>query len=51
MISFAEKCRDRGIKTNLSVVDVIGAEDVARAQALAKAHGLPLRVRAYIADN
>lgn len=51
LISFAEKCRDRGIKTNLSVVDVIGAEDVARAQALAKAHDLPLRVRAYIADN
>ncbi|PWM71478.1 MAG: radical SAM protein [Bacillota bacterium] len=51
LLSFAEKCRDRGIKTNLSIVDVIGEEDVEKCKTLAKARNLPLRVRAYIEDN
>ncbi len=51
LLSFAEKCRDRGIDTVLSVVDIIGQEDVEKCRALAKAHNLKLRVRAYIADN
>lgn len=51
LIGFAEKCRDRGIRTNLSVVDIIGAEEVEKCRQLAKAHNLPLRVRTYISDN
>lgn len=51
LISFAEKCRDREIKTNLSIVDVIGEEEVELCKQLAKKHNLPLRVREYISDN
>ncbi len=51
LLDFAEKCRDKGIKTNLSIVDCIGEAEVEKCRALAKAHNLPLRVRAYISDN
>lgn len=51
LLNFAEKCRDKGIKTNLSIVDVIGAEQVELCKKLAEKHGLPLRVREYISDN
>lgn len=51
LLDFAEKCRDAGIKTNLSIVDVIGEEAVKECKKTAEEHGLPLRVRAYIADN
>lgn len=51
LLNFAEKCRDKGIKTNLSIVDVIGEEQVELCKKLAEKHGLPLRVREYISDN
>ena len=51
LLSFAEKCRDRGINTNLSVVDIIGEKAVEECRCIAAAHNLPLRVREYIADN
>lgn len=51
LLDFAEKCRDAGIKTNLSIVDVIGEDAVKECKKTAEEHGLPLRVRAYIADN
>lgn len=51
LISFAEKCRDNGIDTVLSIVDVIGEEEVEKCKVLAKKHNLPLRVREFIEDN
>lgn len=51
LLNFAEKCRDAGIKTNLSIVDVIGEKEVALCKDLAASHNLPLRVREYISDN
>lgn len=51
LLSFAENCRDRGINTNLSIVDVIGKDEVAACKKLAKEHNLPLRIREYIEDN
>jgi len=51
MIAFAESCRDRGIKTNLSIVDVVGKDEIAACKKLAENHNLALRIREYIEDN
>ena len=51
LIKFAENCRNHGISTNLSIVDVIGIENVEKCKKLAMEHNLNLRVREMITDN
>jgi TatD family-associated radical SAM protein len=51
LIDFAKKCQARGIKTNLSIVDIIGETAVNECKILAEKHGLPLRIREMITDN
>ena len=51
LIKFAENCRNHGISTNLSIVDVIGIENVEKCKKLASEHNLNLRVREMITDN
>ena len=45
MLEFAELCKRRGGNVIFSVVDSIGAKDVAECQKLADKLGIPLRVR------
>lgn len=51
LLAFARDCRDCGMDTVLSVVDVIGADAVARCEKLAAENGLKLRVREMITDS
>lgn len=51
MLSFAKECVDAGIRTTMSVVDVIGEKKIAECRAIAERCGANFRVRAYIADN
>ncbi|MDE6401298.1 MAG: TatD family nuclease-associated radical SAM protein [Clostridiales bacterium] len=51
VIEFATACKAQGIETVFTVVDVIGANDVAECRALCDGIGIPLRVREYVADN
>ena len=48
MLDFARRCIAQGIDTILSVVDVIGEEEIARCEAIAHEMGARLRVRHYI---
>ena len=48
MLSFAESCVKNGIDTVLSVVDIIGEEEVEKCRAIAQRVGARLRVRKYI---
>ncbi len=48
MIAFARSCIKEGIETVLSVVDVIGPEEIERCQKIADDLGAYLRVRHYI---
>ncbi|MDE6276121.1 MAG: TatD family nuclease-associated radical SAM protein [Clostridia bacterium] len=45
MIDFAKKCVNHGGNVVLSVVDVIGQEEIAKAREIAKSVGAKLRVR------
>ncbi len=47
MLQFAKDCKQEGIDTRLTVVDVIGKEAVEQSQKLADSIGIPLRVRVY----
>lgn len=47
ILKFATACKNAGIKTVLSVVDVIGAKDVALSQKVADSLRIPLRVRKF----
>lgn len=47
MLDFAYKCQRRGMKVIMSVVDVIGEEEIADCQALCDKKGLTLRVRKF----
>ena len=47
MLQFAKDCKEQGIETRFTVVDVIGEEAIARSKALAEQVGIPLRVREY----
>ncbi len=51
LIDFAKKCRNRGINTVLSIVDVIGMEAIAKCKSLAEENHLNLRVREMISDS
>lgn len=48
MLSFAQSCVKNGIDTVLSVVDIIGEEEVEKCRAIAEGIGARLRVRRYI---
>lgn len=48
MLSFAKSCIEQGIQTVLSVVDVIGDEEVKKCRQIAADVGARLRVRHYI---
>ncbi len=47
MLDFAYKCQKRGINVVMSVVDVIGEEEIAACQQLCDNKGLTLRVRKF----
>lgn len=47
MLAFADECRRLGAQVIFTVVDVISPEDIEASRALAKTHGIPLRVREY----
>ncbi len=51
MLDFARLCKKNGIECWFSVVDCIGEEEVAACKRVADSVGIPLRVRAYIADS
>ena len=42
MLQFAKDCKEQGIETRFTVVDVIGKEAIARSKALAEQVGIPL---------
>ncbi len=48
---FAKRCAERGIETWFSVVDIIGEEKIEQCRTIARACGVPLRVRPFIADS
>ena len=48
IIDFAVKCKQRGIETVFSVVDVIGEKEIQKCREIADRCGIPLRVRALI---
>lgn len=48
MLRFAADCKACGRSVKLSVVDVIGDEDIAACRQIAERLGIPLRVREYI---
>ena len=50
MLKFAKECKDFGIPTKLTVVDVISKEDIEDCQKLCDSIDIPLRVREYTAD-
>lgn len=47
MLQFAVSCKEHGIGTKFSVVDIIEPEEIAACQRLSDQLGIPLRVRAY----
>ena len=48
MLRFAVQCKKEGIRTVLSVVDVIGEEEVEKCRKVAKNIGVDFRVRTYV---
>lgn len=48
MLRFAVQCKREGIRTVLSVVDVIGEEEVEKCRKVAKNVGVDFRVRTYV---
>lgn len=48
MLDFARSCARQGIDTVLSVVDIIGADEIEKCRAIAQDVGAKLRVRSYI---
>lgn len=50
IIKFAKECKQHGQDLRFSVVDVIPKEDIEKCRELADSLGIPLRVRAYVAD-
>lgn len=51
MLEFAAAMKELGIKTGLTVVDVISAEEIDECRKLCDKLGIPLRVRSYVSDN
>jgi radical SAM enzyme (TIGR04100 family) len=50
MLKFAKECKEYGIPTKLTVVDVISKEDIEDCQKLCDSIDIPLRVREYTAE-
>lgn len=50
MLKFANECKEHGIPTKLTVVDVISKEDIDACYKLCEKIGIPLRVREYTAE-
>ena len=50
MLNFAKECKDYGIPTKLTVVDVISKEDIEDCKKLCEEIQIPLRVREYTAE-
>ncbi|MBO5944243.1 MAG: TIGR04100 family radical SAM protein [Clostridia bacterium] len=50
MLKFAKECKEYGIKTILTVVDVISKEDIEDCKKLCEEIQIPLRVREYTAE-
>lgn len=50
MLKFAKECKGYGIKTILTVVDVISKEDIEDCKKLCEEIQIPLRVREYTAE-
>ncbi len=50
MLVFAKKCKELGVETKLTVVDVISQEDIEACKKLCEKIDIPLRVREYTAD-
>ena len=48
MLDFARRCAQQGIETVLSVVDIIGSDEIEKCRAIAQGVGARLRVRSYI---
>ena len=48
MLAFAEECVKKGGNVSLSVVDIIGEEETAKARTIAEKIGAKLRVRKMI---
>jgi TatD family-associated radical SAM protein len=48
MMDFARSCIAQGIETILSVVDLIGKDEIAKCEKIAKDTGAKLRIRHYI---
>jgi TatD family-associated radical SAM protein len=48
LLDFARSCVEQGIETVLSVVDVIGADEIEQCRRIAEGAGAKLRVRSYI---
>ncbi len=47
LLNFAKDCKQEGLDTRLTVVDVIGEKAVEESQKVADSLGIPLRVRVY----
>ena len=50
MLKFAKECKEFGIPTKLTVVDVISTEDIEACKKLCEEIDIPLRVREYTAE-
>ncbi len=50
MLKFAKECKKYGVKTILTVVDVISREDIEACKKLCEEIDIPLRVREYTAE-
>lgn len=50
MLKFAKECKEYGIPTKLTVVDVISKEDIEDCKKLCEEIQIPLRVREYTAE-
>lgn len=50
MLKFAKECKEYGVQTKLTVVDVISKEDIEACKKLCEKIEIPLRVREYTAE-
>ncbi len=51
MLDFAVRCKEMGIKTGFTVVDIITPDEIRRCREISEKLGIGLRVRAYVTDN